>query len=58
MIAKEVDDEKAKETAAEIATAAGNRLAVSELRSTGPVDRRAQHAQGQRAVDRPVDRID
>jgi len=67
VIAEKVDDEKAKETAAEkqqqqetgsAVDRPGRPPAVSELRSTGPVDRRAQHAQGQRAVDRPVDRID
>ena len=52
VIAKEVDDGKAKETTAENSSSSRKQVG----RSTGPVDRRAQHAQGQRAVDRPVDR--
>ena len=56
VIAKEVDDERRRKQQQKIAAAAGNRLVGRPVRSTGPVDRRAQHAQGQRAVDRPVDR--
>ena len=52
MIAKEVDDERQKGQQQEIAAAAEKQAG----RSTGPVDRHAQHAQGPEAVDRPVDR--
>ena len=51
MIAEEVDDEdegKQQQKKAAAAEQAG--------RSTGPVDRHAQHAQGPEAVDRPIDR--
>ena len=49
VIAKKVDDERQQQ---EIAAAAEKQAG----RSTGPVDRHAQHAQGPEAVDRPVDR--
>ena len=52
VIAKEVDDEKAKEKQQQKLAAAGWPVdwagrppAVAGARSTGPVDRRAQHAQ-------------
>ena len=51
MIAKEVDDEDEGRQQQEIAAAE-----KQAGRSTGPVDRHAQHAQGLEAVDRPVDR--
>ena len=50
VIAKEVDDEKAKETAAENSNSSRKQVG----RSTGPVDRRAQ---GISTVDRSVDRL-
>jgi len=66
VIAEEVDDEKAKETAEEKqqqqqesdvpVDRPGRPAAVSEVRSTGPVDRRAQHAQvGARSTGRSTD---
>ena len=36
----------------------GRPPAVAGARSTGPVDRRAQHARGWSSVDRPVDRLE
>ena len=66
VIAKEVDDEKPKETAAENSSSSrtgwpvdrpGRPAAASGTRSTGAVDRRAQRAQRNRSVDRPVDRL-
>ena len=66
VIVKEVDDEKAKETAAENSSSSrtgwpvdrpGRPPAASGTRSTGAVDRRAQRAQGNGSIDRPVDRL-
>ena len=52
VIAKEIDDERRKRTAA--GNSSSSRKQVG--RSTGPVDRHAQRAQDQKAVDRSVDR--
>ena len=49
---REVDDERQRGQQQEIAAAAE----IRQGRSTGPVDRHAQHARGLRSVDRPVDR--
>ena len=51
VIAKELDDERRRKQQKKKAAAA-----EQACRSIGPVDRRAQRAQDQRAVDRPVDR--
>ena len=53
MIAEEVDDED--EGKQQQKTSQQQQVQVS--RSTGPVDRRAQRAQGKSSVDRPVDRL-
>ena len=52
MIAEEVDDEDEGKQQQKIS----QQQQVQIGRSTGPVDRHAQHAQGSEAVDRPVDR--
>ena len=52
MIAEEVDDEDEGKQQQKKAAAA-----EQAQRSTGPVDRRAQHARGWSSVDRPVDRL-
>ena len=53
MIAEEVDDED--EGKQQQKTSQQQQVQVG--RSTGPVDRRAQRAQGKSSVDRPVDRL-
>ena len=51
VIAKEVDDERRRKQQQKKAAA------EQAQRSTGPVDRTCTTCTGQRAVDRPVDRI-